>query len=93
MTANHSSDPQYGPCPVLVRAFRACWPGLLCPMLRAFLVALMGGEAVGLCGSRCGVRSDERVNFRNGYRAREWDTRLCPPMRWREILGTSWSGC
>ena len=28
-----------------------------------------------VCGAPYGQRSDERVNSRNGYRAREWDTR------------------
>jgi len=28
-----------------------------------------------LCGAEYGERSEERTNSRNGYRAREWDTR------------------
>ena len=28
-----------------------------------------------MCGARYGERSDERMNTRNGYRRREWDTR------------------
>ena len=32
-------------------------------------------EADALCGAPYGARSDERVNSRNGYRSREWDTR------------------
>lgn len=31
-------------------------------------------EADTLCGTGCGERSDERINRRNGYRTREWDT-------------------
>jgi hypothetical protein len=33
-----------------------------------------GGDA--LCGAGYGERSPERVNRRNGYREREWDTRV-----------------
>jgi putative transposase len=37
--------------------------------------ALMGAEADALCGAAHGERHPERVNSRNGYRARPWDTR------------------
>jgi transposase-like protein len=40
------------------------------------VVALMDAEADTLCGAEYGERSDERVNQRNGYRMRDWDTRL-----------------
>jgi transposase-like protein len=36
----------------------------------------MGAEADAICGAPYGARSDDRVNSRNGYRAREWDTRV-----------------
>src|SRR5206468_4465899 len=32
-------------------------------------------EADAVCGAPYGQRSQERVNSRNGYRTREWDTR------------------
>ena len=35
----------------------------------------MGAEGDALCGAPYGERSPERVNSRNGYRARRWDTR------------------
>jgi putative transposase len=35
----------------------------------------MSAEADVICGAAYGERSDERTNQRNGYRAREWDTR------------------
>ncbi|MGH2745649.1 MAG: IS256 family transposase [Thermoleophilaceae bacterium] len=38
--------------------------------------ALMGAEADALCGAGYGERSPERVNRRNGYRERDWDTRV-----------------
>ena len=36
----------------------------------------MGAEADALCGAAYGERSPERVNIRNGYRERSWDTRV-----------------
>ena len=51
-------------------------PDLLREMIRAFAQALMGAEADALCGAGYGERSDERVNSRNGYRDRPWDTRV-----------------
>ena len=50
-------------------------PDLLRGMVRSFAEALMGAEADAICGAGYGERSDERVNKRNGYRGREWDTR------------------
>jgi putative transposase len=44
-------------------------------MLKAMAEALMGAEADGLCGAGYGEVSPERVNSRNGYRDRAWDTR------------------
>jgi putative transposase len=50
-------------------------PDLLRAMVSSFAQALMGAEADAVCGAPFGERSDERVNTRNGYRRREWDTR------------------
>jgi transposase-like protein len=50
-------------------------PDLLREMLAAFVAQLMGAEVDAICGAGYGERSVERVNSRNGYRAREWDTR------------------
>src|SRR2546422_8742150 len=50
-------------------------PDLLRAMVQDFAEALMGAEADAVCGAGYGERSPERVNSRNGYRAREWDTR------------------
>lgn len=44
-------------------------------MVKAFAEALMGADADELCGAGYGERSPERVNSRNGYRDRRWDTR------------------
>jgi hypothetical protein len=51
-------------------------PDLLQEMVREFAEALMGAEADALCGADYGERSPERVNIRNGYRERRWDTRV-----------------
>jgi transposase-like protein len=51
-------------------------PDLLWAMVKDFAEALMGAEADALCGAAYGERSLERVNKRNGYRERDWDTRV-----------------
>jgi putative transposase len=51
-------------------------PDLLRAMVQDFAEALMSSEADALCGAPYGERSPERVNRRNGYREREWDTRV-----------------
>ena len=51
-------------------------PDLLREMVREFAEALMGAEADVLCGADFGERSPARVNIRNGYRERRWDTRV-----------------
>lgn len=38
--------------------------------------AMMGAEADILCGAPYGQSVPERVNQRNGYRERRWDTRV-----------------
>jgi putative transposase len=50
-------------------------PDLLQAMIQVFAEALMGAEADALCGAPYGQVSGERVNHRNGYRGRRWDTR------------------
>lgn len=51
-------------------------PDLLRELLATMVQELMGAEAQELCGAEYGERSSERVNSRNGYREREWDTRV-----------------
>ncbi|SNR91863.1 Transposase (or an inactivated derivative) [Haloechinothrix alba] len=50
-------------------------PDLLREMVTSFANALMSAEADQRCGAEYGTRSKGRVNQRNGYRDREWDTR------------------
>jgi len=71
MTAKSSIDPALPWAEQIDRAE----PDLLRALLKTFVDALMGAEADAICGAGYGERSDERVNTRNGYRSREWDTR------------------
>src|SRR2546428_2371060 len=50
-------------------------PDLLRAMVKEFAETLMGAEADALCGAGYGERSPERINQRNGYRPRDFDTR------------------
>jgi putative transposase len=45
-------------------------------VLAEVTMMLMNAEADGICGAGYGERSAERVNQRNGYRTRPWDTRV-----------------
>jgi len=71
MTANNSIDPAL----FLAEHINRAEPDLLRSMLTRFVEALMGAEADAVCGAPYGSRSEERVNSRNGYRPRDWDTR------------------
>ena len=51
-------------------------PDLLRSMLKVFCDQLMSADADGLCNADYGERSPERLNVRNGYRARDFDTRV-----------------
>ena len=51
-------------------------PDLWRAMVQDLAEALMGAEVDALCGAAYGERSPERVNRRNGYRERDWDTRV-----------------
>jgi putative transposase len=68
---------------------------LLREMVRSFADALMSADADAVCGAEYGTVSDERVNRRNGYRRREWDTRagtveLSIPKLRRESYFPTW---
>jgi transposase-like protein len=53
----------------------AASPDLLRAMVKTFADALMSAEADALCNAEYGQVSEDRVNHRNGYRPREWDTK------------------
>jgi transposase-like protein len=71
MTAPKSVDP----AGLLREQIESASPDLLRAMVKTFADALMSAEADTACGAGYGERSPERVNSRNGYRPREWDTR------------------
>jgi putative transposase len=51
-------------------------PDLLRSLLTTFVETLMLAEADAMCGAPYGTPSPGRVNFRNGYRHRDFDTRV-----------------
>src|SRR3989442_7660873 len=51
-------------------------PDLLRAMVKEFAEALMSADADAVCGAGYGERTPERINGRNGYRERDWDTRV-----------------
>jgi putative transposase len=71
MTAPKSVDP----AGFLREQLESASPDVLRAMVKTFAEALMSAEADAVCGAPYGQRSEERVNSRNGYRVREWDTR------------------
>ncbi|TQM09354.1 IS256 family transposase [Pseudonocardia kunmingensis] len=71
MAAPHSIDVEG----LLEQQLQGASPDLLRQMVASFANAMMSAEADGVCGADWGERSQERVNRRNGYRPREWDTR------------------
>jgi putative transposase len=50
-------------------------PDVLREMIRAFAQKMTDAEVEAACGAGYGEVSPSRVNSRNGYRTREWDTR------------------
>jgi transposase-like protein len=71
MTAPSSIDPAR----FLHDQLATASPDLLRAMLTTFINTLMSAEADAVCGAAYGRPSPERVNIRNGYRHREFDTR------------------
>ena len=71
MAAPHSVDPAQ----LLEQHLADASPDLLRQMIATFANAMMSAQADQVCGAGYGERSAERTNRRNGYRAREWDTR------------------
>ena len=72
MAAAHSVDPVQ----LLEQHLASASPDLLREMVASLANAMMSAQVDQACGAGYGQRSDERVNRRNGYRAREWDTRV-----------------
>jgi transposase-like protein len=51
-------------------------PDLLRQMVKTFAEAMMSADVDAVCGAEYGRPSEDRVASRNGYRHREWDTRV-----------------
>lgn len=65
------------PLPIaLCKSIEASSPDLLRTLLQTMVEQLMSAEVDARCGAAYGERSAERVNARNGYRSRPWETRL-----------------
>jgi transposase-like protein len=63
------------PARFLHEQLAAASPDLLRHLLTTFINTLMSAETDALCGAEYGTSSPERVNTRNGYRHRDFDTR------------------
>ena len=50
-------------------------PDLLREMIKGVGQRMVDAEVEGICGAGYGKVSPDRVNSRNGYRRRDWDTR------------------
>jgi putative transposase len=71
MTVNPSIDPAR----LLQEQVAQASPDLLRELLTLFINTLMSADADAVCGAAYGQVSPDRTNRRNGYRAREFDTR------------------
>jgi len=71
MTVTTSIDPAR----LLEEQLAQASPDLLRELLTTFINTLMSAQADTVCGAEYGTVSPERTNRRNGYRAREFDTR------------------
>ena len=71
MTAPSSIDPAR----FLHDQLESASPDLLRSMLTTFINTLMSAEADAVCGAPYGMPGPDRVNVRNGYRHRDFDTR------------------
>ncbi len=67
--------PSIDPARLLEEQLDQASPDLLRQMLQVFINTLLGAEADAVCGAGYREVSPERVNSRNGYRHRDFDTR------------------
>src|SRR3954467_12893414 len=72
------ANPSIDPARFLHEHLAAASPDLLRSLLTTFIDTLMSAEADALCGAEYGTSSLDRVNTRNGYRHREFDTGAGP---------------
>ena len=71
MTSRSSIDPAR----LLEEQLAQASPDLLRELLGTFINTLLSAEADAVCGAEYGTVGPERVNRRNGYRHRDFDTR------------------
>jgi transposase-like protein len=67
--------PSIDPARLVEEQLALASPDLLRDLLTTVISVLMSAEADAVCGAAYGTVSPDRVNRRNGYRAREFDTR------------------
>lgn len=70
--ATHTMEPLQW----LRKQLEAADPDLVREMVRAFAQQLMNAEVEAICGAAYQERTPDRLNARNGYRPRVWDTRV-----------------
>lgn len=93
MTAPSSIDPTR----FLHEQLGSASPDLLRQMLTTFMNTLMSAEADAVRGAPYGETSPERVNVRNGYRHRDFDTRAgtldvaIPKLAMPDVKSGSWT--
>ena len=67
--------PSIDPARLLEEQLAQASPDLLRELLGTFINTLLSAEADAVCGAEYGAITPERVNRRNGYRHRDFDTR------------------
>src|SRR3954447_2481760 len=70
-----AAGPSIDPARFLHEHLAQASPDLLRSLLTTMIDTLMSAEADAVCGAAHGERSEARVNQRNGYRHRDFDTR------------------
>src|SRR4051794_37970374 len=70
-----AAAPSIDPARFLYEHLAEASPDLLRSLLTTMIDTLMSAEADAVCGAAHGERSPDRVNQRNGYRHRDFDTR------------------
>jgi putative transposase len=68
-------SPSIDPARLLEEQLVQASPDLLRELLQTFINTLLSAEADAVCGAEYGAVSPERINRRNGYRHRDFDTR------------------
>jgi putative transposase len=70
-----TAKPIIDPARLLEEQLAQASPDLLRELLQTFINTLLSAEADTVCGAEYGTTSPDRVNRRNGYRHRDFDTR------------------